>query len=88
MVVAPASFGALAGDLLIGNFGDGWINAFDMSTRAYDGPLLGTNGAPLAIDGLWGLIVGDDAAGGASSVWFSAGPDDESHGLLGLLRSV
>jgi hypothetical protein len=51
------------------------------------GILRGTAGRPLAIDGLWGLMVGDAAAGGPSSVWFSAGPDDEAHGLLGVLRA-
>jgi hypothetical protein len=50
------------------------------------GILRGTSGKPLAIDGLWGLIVGDPVAGGVDAVWFSAGPDDESHGLLGTLR--
>jgi hypothetical protein len=42
---------------------------------------------PIQIDGLWGLLVRDAAAGGADSIWFSAGLDDESHGLLGLLRA-
>jgi len=86
MTIAPATFGQFAGDLLIGNFGDGRIHAFDPNTGEVLGILRGTAGKPLAIDGLWGLIVGDPVAGGADSVWFSAGPDDESHGLLGTLR--
>ena len=86
MTIAPATFGQFAGDLLIGNFGDGRIHAFEPNTGEVLGILRGTAGKPLAIDGLWGLIVGDPVAGGAGSVWFSAGPDHESHGLLGTLR--
>jgi uncharacterized protein (TIGR03118 family) len=87
MTIAPATFGQFANDLLIGNFGDGRIHAFDPTTGAARGILRGTSGRPLAIDGLWGLIVGDAAAGGTDAVWFSAGPDGESHGLLGVLRA-
>jgi len=87
MTIAPPNFGQFSGDLLIGNFGDGRIRAFDPNTGAVLGILRGTNGGPLEIDGLWGLIVGDAAAGGPNAVWFSAGPDDESHGLLGILRA-
>jgi uncharacterized protein (TIGR03118 family) len=87
ITLAPANFGQFSGDLLIGNFGDGRIHAFDPNTGEVLGTLRGTSGKPLAIDGLWGLIVGDPAAGGTNSVWFSAGPDDESHGLLGILRA-
>jgi hypothetical protein len=45
------------------------------------------SGKPLAIAGLWGLITGDPGGGGLDSVWFAAGPDDESDGLLGNLRA-
>jgi uncharacterized protein (TIGR03118 family) len=82
MTIAPATFGQFAGDLLIGNFGDGRMHAFDPNTGEVLGILRGTNGAPVVIDGLWGLLVGDAVAGGPDAVWFSAGPDDESHGLL------
>jgi len=87
MTIAPADFGQFSGDLLIGNFGDGRIHAFDPNTGDLLGTLRGTSGRPLEIDGLWALMVGDPAAGGANAVWFSAGPDEESHGLLGVLRS-
>jgi len=87
MTIAPADFGQFSGDLLVGNFGDGRIHAFDPNTGGVLGILRGTAGRPLAIDGLWGLMVGDAAAGGPNSVWFSAGPDDEAHGLLGVLRA-
>jgi uncharacterized protein (TIGR03118 family) len=86
MTIAPATFGQFAGDLLIGNFGDGRIHAYP-NTGEVLGILRGTNGAPVVIDGLWGLLVGDAVAGGPDAVWFSAGPDDESHGLLGVLRA-
>jgi uncharacterized protein (TIGR03118 family) len=87
MTIAPATFGQFAGDLLIGNFGDGRIHAFDPQTGEVLGTLRGTNGQPLVIDGLWALLVGDAVAGGPDAVWFSAGPDDEQHGLLGILRA-
>jgi uncharacterized protein (TIGR03118 family) len=87
MTIAPAGFGQFSGDLLIGNFGNGRIHAFDPNTGAVLGILRGTSGRPLVIDGLWALLVGDAAAGGPNSVWFSAGPDEEAHGLLGVLRA-
>jgi len=83
---APASFGQFAGDLLVGNFGDGRINVFDTTTDTFIGQLLGAGGIPLAIDGLWGLIPGNDGgAGNSQSIYFSAGPGDEEHGLFGVL---
>jgi uncharacterized protein (TIGR03118 family) len=86
MTIAPADFGRFSGDLLIGNFGDGRIHAFDPNTGEVLGILQSTSGKPLAIDGLWALMVGDPASGGTNAVWFSAGPDDEAHGLLGVLE--
>lgn len=87
MTLAPAGFGSFSGDMLIGNFGDGRIHAFDMSGNLV-GTLSDPSGAPLVIDGLWGLRPGNGAAGATSDVWFSAGPDGESHGLLGILRAT
>jgi uncharacterized protein (TIGR03118 family) len=87
LTVAPSSFGRLAGDLLVGNFGDGRIHAFNLRTGHLDATLRDKHGHAIAIDGLWGLLVGDASAGGADSIWFSAGPGDEAHGLLGLLRA-
>ena len=86
MTIAPRSFGRFGGDLLVGNFGDGRIHAFDPRTGYLRGVLRDSSGRPLHIDGLWGLLVGNQVAGGPGNVWFSAGPDDESHGLLGLLK--
>jgi uncharacterized protein (TIGR03118 family) len=87
MAVAPSSFGPLAGKLLVGNFGNGRIHAFNRWTGAFKATLTHADGRPLVIDGLWGLMVGDPAAGGSNAVWFSAGPDGEAHGLLGTLTA-
>ncbi len=88
--IAPKSLGSLAGDLLVGNFGNGWINAFDPNTGAFEGTLDGTNGSPLVIDGLWSLTVGNGTAVGGSlnALYFSAGPNGENDGLFGSLTAV
>lgn len=83
LVVAPASFGTFAGDLLVGNFGDGHINAYSPTNGRYDGQLRLSDGRPIIIDGLWGLRVGNGTYAGTGEVTFSAGPDGETHGLLG-----
>jgi uncharacterized protein (TIGR03118 family) len=89
LAVAPASFGNFAGDLLVGNFGDGTINAFDFVTNAFRGQLTGRDGTPLFIDGLWSLIVGGGGnEGNAQSIYFTAGPDDEAHGLFGVISPL
>ena len=87
LALAPASFGAYAGDLLVGNFGDGTINVFDLATNSFLAQLVASDGNPLVIDGLWGLIPGSGAGNGGSSqaIYFSAGPDGESHGLFGVI---
>ncbi len=90
LAIAPTGFGAFSGDLLVGNFGNGMINAYNATTGAFIGALDGTNGNPLAIDGLWGLRFGNGAAGGGSlsSLYFTAGPNGESDGLFGSLTAV
>jgi uncharacterized protein (TIGR03118 family) len=88
LAVAPAGFGAFSGDVLVGNFGDGRIHAFDPWTGRLRGVLRNGHGRPIAIDGLWGLLPGNGTSAGTSDVWFSAGPQDESHGLLGVLRAL
>jgi uncharacterized protein (TIGR03118 family) len=80
LTVAPSNFGSFAGSLLVGNFGNGWINAYDLSTGDYLGALSDKKGQPLAINGLWALDpVPDD------DITFSAGPNNEKNGLLGLI---
>jgi uncharacterized protein (TIGR03118 family) len=89
LAIAPQSFGSFAGDRLVGNFGDGTINAFELATNTFVGQLTGLDGNPLMIDGLWGLTAGNDGnAGSMNMIYFSAGPGDESHGLLGSLAPL
>jgi uncharacterized protein (TIGR03118 family) len=83
LALAPASFGRFGGALLVGNFGDGTINAYDINNGARLGQLRGIDNKPIAIDGLWGLRFGNGNAAGTNELIFSAGPEDESHGLLG-----
>ena len=85
LAIAPAGFGHFGGDLLVGNFGDGRINVFDASTGANEGMLRKVGGKPITIDGLWALMFGNGNAARTGELLFSAGPDDESHGLLGKL---
>jgi uncharacterized protein (TIGR03118 family) len=87
--IAPTGFGAFAGDLLVGNFGDGWINAYDPKKGAYKGPLVDGTGKPIAIVDLWGLITGNGGEGGdANTVYFTAGLKKEGHGLFGGIASI
>ncbi|MGW5260375.1 TIGR03118 family protein [Microbispora sp. NPDC004025] len=88
MTLAPRGFGAYAGALLVGNFGDGWINAYDPRTGRHLGPLRGADGRAIAVEGLWDLEPGTAANGGTDAVWFSAGVSGARHGLLGLIRPV
>lgn len=89
LALAPASFGQLAGDLLVGNFGDGRINAFDLATNSFVEQLQGGDGNPLTIDGLWALMPGNGgSAGSPDEIYFSAGPGDEEHGLFGSVQAV
>ncbi len=92
LALAPGNFGRFGGDLLVGNFGDGTINAFSQSpTGLYipAGQLRDSStGNPIAIDGLWALGFGNGAASGpTNSLYFTAGPDDESHGLFGSITA-
>jgi uncharacterized protein (TIGR03118 family) len=87
--MAPPNFGQFSNDLLIANFGDGWINAFDPQTGKFLGSLTNDTGHQLSISGLWGLNFGNGAGSGASNaLYFTAGPDDEAHGLYGNLVAV
>ena len=83
--IAPAGFGMFGGDLLVGNFGNGRINAYNPQSGEFVGTLRGTDGKPITIDGLWGLQFGNGVAGTPMTLLFTAGPDGEQHGLLGSL---
>ena len=88
MARAPRHFGRFSGALLVGNFGDGHIHAYNIHTGAVLGTLRRPSGHPVRIDGLWGLRFGNGVTGARNALLFSAGPADESHGLLGELRHV
>jgi uncharacterized protein (TIGR03118 family) len=83
LALAPEGFGRLGGALLVGNFGNGRINVFNATTGAGEGQLRDPQGRPITIDGLWGLRFGNGNAALTNQLLFSAGPDGESHGLLG-----
>lgn len=85
LAMAPAGFGQFSGDLLVGNFGDGRINAYDPITGEFVGALSTRPGRPIVIDGLWGLFFGTQTIGGPTTLLFSAGPDGEQHGLFGTI---
>jgi uncharacterized protein (TIGR03118 family) len=88
LAIAPKGFGPFGGDLLVGNRGNGWINAFNPTTGKHLGTLDGTNGYPIAISGLWGLRIGSSTFGGPSALVFSAGPANYNDGLVGTLTPV
>jgi uncharacterized protein (TIGR03118 family) len=83
LALAPAGFGGFGGALLVGNFGNGHINAYNPATGKHLGQLRRSNGRPIVIDGLWALRFGNGNAAKTGELLFSAGPDNESHGLLG-----
>lgn len=87
MTYAPANFGALSGKLLVGNFGDGTIAAFDPKTREFVDVMKDEKGQPLKLEKLWGLMFGNgESLGDSDSLYFTAGPDDEKDGMFGRLR--
>ncbi len=96
LALAPDDFGRFSGDLLVGNFGDGRIHAFDPETLTLDGEfeavglLHSAAGKPIEIDGLWALQFGSGALanGSIKTLFFTAGPSGEEHGLFGSIVSV
>ncbi len=89
LALAPSNFGALSSDLLVGNFGDGTINAYNPSTGAFVGTLANSSGNPIVNQGLWGLVFGNGAQGTSkNTLYFTAGipgpsGNIEDHGLFG-----
>lgn len=84
---ASDGFGIYSGDLLVGNFGDGSIVAFDLATHTAIDYLRDVQGNIILIDGLWGLQFGNGASlGRADALYFAAGPHDETEGLFGRLE--
>ncbi len=87
LALAPKSFGRFGGDLLVGNFGDGHINAFNPRTGAFLGQLRDQNGHVITIDGLWSLTFGNGTnSSRTDTLYFTAGLDGEQHGIFGSLR--
>jgi uncharacterized protein (TIGR03118 family) len=89
VVLTPGEFGEFSHAVLIGNFGDGTIAAFNPVTGSFMGNMLNPEGSVLKIDGLWALGFGNDAnAGGAFVLFFTAGINDEKDGLFGTLTPI
>jgi uncharacterized protein (TIGR03118 family) len=83
LALAPRNFGQFGGALLVGNFGDGLINAYDSHSGTFLGQLAEANGTLIHNEGLWGL---DFRSREDSSLFFTAGPGDENHGLVGVIQ--
>lgn len=94
LAIAPSDFGKFAGDLLVGNFGDGTISAFNLSNDHYEGKLLGADGKAITIGDLWTLTPGNGtptnatANGSAGDIYFTAGVKNESQGLFGAIAPI
>jgi uncharacterized protein (TIGR03118 family) len=89
MALAPASFGSASNALVVGNFGDGALTAFDPATGAEIGQLADAGATKIAVDGLWGIAFGDGVDAGKPDVlYFASGPDDEEHGLYGRIQKA
>ena len=87
---APADFGAFSHRLLIGNFGDGTIHAYNPVSGKLEGTIEDANGAPIWIDGLWAISFGGGNTNSAlaNELFFTAGPNEEADGLFGKLAPV
>ena len=90
LALAPANFGEFSNHLLVGNFGDGSIIAYDLDKQAHDGKKLRqTDGKPIIIDGLWGISFGNGLNNlDTNAMFFTAGPNDEQNGLFGRIEAV
>jgi uncharacterized protein (TIGR03118 family) len=85
LALAPAGFGKFEGMLLVGNFGDGTINAYDPG-GGFRGQLRGADNKPLTNEGLWGMAFGNGIQNQPTgTLFFAAGIDDETHGLYGAI---
>jgi len=89
IAMAPAGFGSAAGNLLIGNFGDGAINRFNPATGSSLGAVALSSGKPLLIPGLWSLVFGNGAANQpTSALFYTAGPNNQVDGVFGRIDAV
>ncbi|MGA2296508.1 MAG: TIGR03118 family protein [FCB group bacterium] len=86
IVMAPSSFGSFSNAILVGNFGDGAINAYEANGN-YLGQIADQSGNAIKIAGLWGLFfITDSSIGDVSRLYFTAGPYEENHGLFGYIK--
>ncbi|MEO5711892.1 MAG: TIGR03118 family protein [Luteolibacter sp.] len=84
VAIAPKGFGDFGGDILLANFGDGSIAAFDAKTGAFHDYLRDGEGRTLNIDGIWGMVFGNGVGlGDAMSLYYTAGPNGEQDGVFG-----
>ena len=89
VTLAPAGFGQFASDLLVGNFGDGMINAFDPGTGAFLGTLSNANGSPIVNSGLWAINFRSAGSGfDPNTLFFSAGINNQADGLFGSIQAA
>lgn len=89
IALAPADFGSFGNDLLIGNFGDGAINAYDPGTGKFAGTLSAADGTPIQIPGLWGFAFGNGLMSqAANALYFTAGINGEADGLYGSIAAA
>jgi uncharacterized protein (TIGR03118 family) len=87
IALAPAGFGEFSNHLLVGNFGDGTINAYDLTKYKFAGQLRSSSGGVLKVDGLWGISFGNGAQSQpVNTLFFAAGPGDETQGLYGKIE--
>jgi uncharacterized protein (TIGR03118 family) len=88
VALAPWNFGGFSNMILVGNFGSGKIAAFDPVSGEFRGLVRTAHGRPMIIEGLWALSFGNGAgAGPTNSLYFTAGIDDEAHGLFGTITA-
>jgi uncharacterized protein (TIGR03118 family) len=95
VAIAPANFGIFGGSILIGNFGNGMINAYDPAGLSFRGTLTDASAKPLVYDALWELLPGGTTVGNTTSVsggdpntvYFTAGLSNEAHGLFGAISN-
>jgi len=89
LAISPATFGNFHDNLLVGNFGDGRINAFSLRTDVFRGQLKSETNAPIDIPGLWGLRFGNGGQGASpNTLYFAAGINDEQDGLFGSIVNI
>lgn len=89
LAIAPTNFGPLSGMLLVANFGDGTIPAFDLQTGTFVDFVRDARGEPIVVDGIWGITFGNGVAlGDTNALYYAAGPNAEQDGTFGTIRYI